>query len=245
MDDLIHLLMYGSGPLNKFKVNVLGENYSYADYLKAIKSDIYTIKGVPHGKKFVTKQLKHKMENDGLDVDVLQISSPYIIIGGDFDKEDLSEIMHISVDAIKTIPGTDKFYIIDLSKHTPKIGLALLEAIHKIGVKYISGEKLTCEFIDKNIEYLQNEIDMWLAASELDAQHCIVDIEDHNLALAFSSMIPKNVICQELGLDEEIFIEVSNPYETVLVCSCPRIVFEEFFDKQEDSDSAGADKWLI
>lgn len=123
----------------------------------------------------------------------------------------------------------------------------ILNTIHEIGVKYINGEIVTDEY--KENHDFGKQIEDCLKESGITVYNSKFTIDGHDVALTFevnsNENIDGNQICYEIGLEPSLFTEVSNKNTIILICSCPRVVFEEFFDKNDFDNAKGANKWLI
>ena len=76
-----------------------------------------------------------------------------------------------------------------------------------------------------------------------DPINVLVKVENHDVCIAFDRYISKDFVCDKLGIDADLFIEVSSPFATALLCCCPRVALEHLYDMQNHGE--GFEKWMI
>lgn len=200
---------------------------------------------------FIKKALKEKFKKD-FDATGILITEEVVLFISKTPKENVAQKLGIEPQLYQMFDYNSKIYTIDLQEiNQNPISEEILNLIHEIGVKYINGEFLTESF--KTDNDFSQQIKEYFEDSIIDIQDCQFQFDEHDIAIIFivdsNSRVDKNAFCFEMGFEPSLFTEIRNvnkDFITVaLVCSCPRVVFEEFFDKQDFNDSKGANKWLL
>lgn len=229
----------------------LDKDYTLNDFLSAIKTSeniFFKVKDeIIHLNNFLP-YFQEKIKSK-INVDFVGISSPFIILKTDTPVEEIAQALDIDKKFVKSFPLTSSIDIIliDLSETTEKedensLNVEILDFIHEIGVKYINCEKIDEEEMIYRCNHLIEKIKSVIGNPKARIS---IQIKNYHMYISIYDYVNKEQFCQKIGLQSDLFFEIDNPYVTYLVCDCPRIVFEEFYDKNEWEDARGADKWLI
>lgn len=175
---------------------------------------------------------------DKINVDFCEYTDSCMVLGTSTDKEVLYEIF--GKDKVKEVPGDFNIYIIEYNQIT---GKDILNIIHEIGVKYINGEILMPEFRKDSIEMVKNKL--YQSLNYMNCSNFEVQIKDDSLVIIHPFYTRKEDVANALGLKSDLFFHIVTKSYGILICDCPRVVFEEYFDKQENCESLGANKWLL
>lgn len=175
---------------------------------------------------------------DKIDVDFCEYTDSCMVLGTSTDKEVLYEIF--GKDKVKEVPGGFNIYIIEYNQIT---GEDILDIIHEIGVKYINGEPLISTFRKESIEKIKDKL--YQSLNYMNCSNFEVQIKDDSLVIIHPFYTRKKDVANALGLKSDLFFHIVTKSYGILICDCPRVVFEEYFDKQENCESLGANKWLL
>ena len=116
----------------------------------------------------------------------------------------------------------------------------LLTLIRMIGLDYIND--ITPSVGPKFLMKLSNTIKFKLIAADIINKDTFVQVgidENYNVSIVFNCEISKESVALGLHLAPEIFVETNTPDGTTLICSCPRVVFEEAYYK------CGDERWIL
>lgn len=175
---------------------------------------------------------------DKIDVDFCECTDSCMVLGTSTDKEVLYEIF--GKDKVKEVPGDFNIYIIEYNQIT---GEDILNIIHEIGVKYVNGEPLMSAFRKASIRKVKHKL--YQSLNCMNRSNFEVQIKDDSLVIIHPFYTRKEDVTNALGLKSDLFFHIVTKSYGILICDCPRVVFEEYFDKQENSESLGANKWLL
>lgn len=189
--------------------------------------------------KMMKKHPIHKLGfEDKIDVDFCECTDSCMVLGTSTDKEVLYEIF--GKDKVKEVPGDFNIYIIEYNRITDK---DILNIIHEIGVKYINGEPLMSKFKKESIRKIKYKL--YQSLNYMNHSNFEVQIKDDSLVIIHPFYTRKEDVAKALGLKSDLFFHIVTKSYGILICDCPRVVFEEYFDKQENCESLGANKWLL
>ena len=175
---------------------------------------------------------------DKIDVDFCEYTDSCMVLGTSTDKEVLYEVF--GKDKVKEVPGGFNIYIIEYNQTT---GKDILNIIHEIGVKYINGEPLMSTFKKESIKKIKDKL--YQSLNYMNHSNFEVQIKDDSLVIIHPFYTSKKDVANALGLKSDLFFHIVTKSYGILICDCPRVVFEEYFDKQENCESLGANKWLL
>lgn len=229
----------------------LDENYTLNDFLSAIKTsknNVFKLKDESMYMNNFLPYFQRKIKSK-INVDFVGISSPFIILKTDAPIEKVAQIFDIDKEFVKSFPLTSSLNIIliDLSEQIEQednnsLNIEILDFIHEIGVKYINCEELDENEVKNRCEDLVQKIEQQINYPKARIE---MYIQNYRMHIDFYNFINKKELCQAIGLEPGLFYDIDNPFVTNLICDCPRVVFEEFYDKNQWEDARGADKWLI
>lgn len=189
--------------------------------------------------KMMKKHPIHKLDfEDKIDVDFCEYTDSCMVLGTSTDKEVLYEVF--GKDRVKEVPGGFNIYIIEYNQIT---GEDILNIIHEIGVKYINGEPLMSTFKKESIEKIKYKL--YQSLNYMNRSNFEIQIKDDSLVIIHPFYTSKKDVANALGLKSDLFFHIVTKSYGILICDCPRVVFEEYFDKQENCESLGANKWLL
>lgn len=241
MFDFLDSLVYSNNKIRQYN------SLPITKYIELRYSELFLkFKNNPNN-KIIQATIKQKLRVD-FDTTNIIITGNIIIFVSETPKNLIEEKININY-GIKAIH--ENTYLIDVNQiqFNSDLSEKILDVVHAIGVKYINGESLSENFKINND--LSEKIMEQFENSTIDINDCECQFDEHDIALIFNTneKISKEELCEELGLKPSLFTEVMNInrniYTIVLICSCPRIVFEEFFDKQENCNADGVNKWLL
>lgn len=172
----------------------------------------------------------------------------HTIVLSTLSKEKLADLYDIDVNCIKQLELENAEYdlfIIDNSKpHAQQLNDKLLNFFNDIGNKYFDGEPISSR-IEEDKDYLTEWIMSELMRNGYEDVSVAIMIEDYDVCIAINQYIDKHDFGRIIKLKPEMFTEVSNPFMTVVLCSCPRISLERFFDESEIGETEGLKKWIL
>lgn len=174
-----------------------------------------------------------------------RVKSPYIIISGLFFYQDrtqqLAQAINVPAEIITAIDYPFGYeYIVNCqdlisSSHENRISwsnIDFLESMMEMG-EYGNTD---CIDVDSVVNIVRNSL-----YDEEDDLMVAVEIENNVLAIAVDKYIPdaKETFSNILGIDSELFIEVSGPISTVILIDAEKIyLMSETYDIE-------VEKWLI
>lgn len=175
----------------------------------------------------------------------VRIRNPYLIIQNiAIPVELLAKMLEIDEDNIQHIME-DNLYIIDcrelsqqdvLDAPTKKdFVFDFLSYIKKMGNHSVMYD----DDLKNQLHDFKNSIKFLLEFNDSIGIH--LDTEDRQIAIAIDMYIPdaKDVVSQKLGLSPEMFVEVSSPFNSVLVIDCEKVFAVTELYNLDDS------AWLI